>query len=555
MKFRRLSSDSKGFILPAVLSFIIVVLIIAGAVLEIINTNLSNINNNVKSQRAFNIAEAGINYYLWHLSHNGIDYQDGTGAPLTQDPKLGYGPYVHNYVDGNAVNVGTFTLWIKPQGAGSTIVTVESIGKVKGDSNIRTVVAKIGAASFASYGVISDQALWFGNTETASGPVHSNQGIRLDGANTDTVTSANSTYTPPSGLGGGTNDPGVWCSPSVTTPVNCNTRNKTTWQYPVAAVTFPSVTTSLCNMKKVAFGDNASTSALAGQANICTIAAGLPVTRTSAYLPQRCTTGSGTSCSYSLTRGYLIKLNNNGTYDLLNVNGEDDTKKPYTAALTTSPIATGIAIPPSGVIFAEDNVWVLSNTTFHGRVTIASARLAQANVNTEAVIAGPLLYSTKNGSDAIGLVSEGSVFIAPYAPFAPPSNATYPGNQAFNFEVDGALLAENNNVTYGEYSETTNQNLEPDYRSNTNRCAYGWKNSNQTFTFYGSVASRQLWTWTYNWFNCGDGVFDATQGGYIVGIENNDSQYDYNLLYAPPPSYPLANGYQILSWREVLTHP
>src|SRR5581483_4729863 len=185
-----------AFILPTILSFIVVAIILSAALIEVIDTNLSIVNNNVQSQQAFNIAEAGINYYLWHLSHNPSDFKDGQSTPTTPDPTLGYGPYVHNYIDSNAVNEGTFTLWIKPQGSGSTIATVQSTGQVKNSKFVRTIQAQIGEPSFASYGVLGDSALWFGNDETADGPIHSNQGVRMDGPNTDTVSSANSTYVP-----------------------------------------------------------------------------------------------------------------------------------------------------------------------------------------------------------------------------------------------------------------------------------------------------------------------------------------------------------------------
>jgi len=39
--------------------------------------------------QAFAIAEAGIEYYRWHLAHAPADYQDGTGKA---------GPYIHNYL-------------------------------------------------------------------------------------------------------------------------------------------------------------------------------------------------------------------------------------------------------------------------------------------------------------------------------------------------------------------------------------------------------------------------------------------------------------------------
>lgn len=526
-----LHANSRGFLVPAMLSLIVAASIIALALLAVIMNNFYVVGNNVQSQKAFNIAEAGINYYLWHLSHNATDFKDGQSTPTTPDPQLGYGPYTHNYVDDSGVTEGTYTLWINPAGSGSTIATVRAIGTVAGSGIKRTLDAKIGAASFASYAVVADTMLWFGSTETAAGPVHSNQGIRMDGSNTDNVTAANATYVPSSSLGGNgfTSHPGVWCSTTVTTPVNCNTRSKADWTYPTPSVDFNQVSSSLCTMKKTAFSSDAATSSLASQSNACSQT---PSTRTDAYIPQR-------SSTFSKARGYLIQLNTNGTYDLYNVNGETDTATPYTSALSLSLVASSISVPSSGVIFTEDNVWVRTNPTFHGRVTIAAGRLANNN-SANIVIADDVLYSTKDGSDAIGLVAENDIIMAPYAP---------PASGNFNFEIDAATLAQSDSVTY------------PDtYRTSTNRCTRGWTGADQKFTYYGSVATRNTWTWTWDWggSKCGDNA-KATTGSavnhYISGIYNNTTQYDYSLLYAPPPSFPITGGYQILSWREVLTHP
>lgn len=511
--------------MPALVSVMVAVSILSVAVLGVILNNFFVVGNNVKSQQAFNIAEAGINYYLWHLSHNPTDYKDGQTTPATPDPELGYGPYEHNYIDDNATNPGTYTLWINPIGNGSTLVNVRSIGKVKGTNITRTVEAQIGAASFASYALVADTALWFGNTESAQGPVHTNVGVRMDGASDSDVTSANATYVPSSSLGGNgfTTRPGVWCHTSITSPVNCNTRPKTDWRYPVPSVDFNQVSSSLCTMKKTAFADYAATEALADLANACTQQ---PSTRTNAYLPQR--------GSFNIARGYLIQLNTDGTYDLYNVNGENDRLTPYTSALTLSSVANNIAMPPSGIIFAEDNVWVRTDPTYHGRVNIGAARLATSN-NANIVIADDMLYTTKNGEDAIGLVAENNILLAPYAP---------PASGAFNFEVNAATLSQSASIQYPSR-----------YRTDSSRCTRGWVNDNQTFTYYGSVATRNTWTWT--WLlggSCGDAANKAGVG-YISGVYNNTTEYDYNLLYAPPPSFPITGGYNILSWREVLTRP
>src|SRR5580765_963687 len=277
------TSKPQGFILPAVLSLIIAAAILGTALLTVILNNFFVVSNNVNSQQAFNIAEAGVNYYLWHMAHNGTDYKDGQTTPVTPDPVLGYGPYVHNYVDSNAKVAGTYTLWIQPQGNGSTIASVRSIGKAAGSKLTRTVQAQIGAASFASYGLVADTEFWFGSNESANGPIFSNVGVHMDGPNSDTVSSANSTYTPQAQYGGdGRSHAGVWCDTTVTSP-NCNTRDKSNWLYPKPTVDFNLVSNSLCTMKKTAFADYSSTQALASQANACTQT---PATRTNAYVPQ-----------------------------------------------------------------------------------------------------------------------------------------------------------------------------------------------------------------------------------------------------------------------------
>jgi len=198
-------------------------------------------------------------------------------------------------------------------------------------------------------------------------------------------------------------------------------------------------------------------------------------------------------------------------------------------------VATGVSIPSSGVIFAEDNVWVRTSSTFTGRVTIASGRLASSSYSTDIVIADNVLYADKNGNDAIGLIAEDSVIIAPYA---------IPQSGNFTFEVDAAVIAQSGSVTYPD-----------EYRSNGN-CTKGWVNSGQKLLFYGSISARQTWTWTWQrGGSCGLSAYDSSSGYYISGVKNNTTQYDYSMQYAPPPSFPITSTYNILSWREVLTKP
>jgi type II secretory pathway pseudopilin PulG len=521
-------SQQSGFALPLLLASMAIFIIVATSAVLVVDTNNGIVGQNINSQKAFNIAEAGANYYLWHLSHNISDFKDGQTTPITPDAQLGYGPYVHTYYDDNSVAQGTYTLWIKPGSNGSNITSVRSIGKVNGSGTLRTVEAQIGQPSYASYAVASDTALWFGNTESADGPVHSNQGVRMDGSSNSDITSANTTYVPPANLGGNgsTSRAGVWCDTSVTTPVDCSTRSKVDWRYPVPSIDFNQVTGSLCTIKKQAFSADPTTSALVSGASPCTQT---PTPRTNNYLPQRSAAGA-----YAAGQGYLIELNLDGTYNLSQVNAENDLAATYTSALTLVSVATNIPIGTSQVIFAEDNVWVRTNGSYHGRVTIAAGRLA-TNSNAEVVIADDVLYSSKTGTDVIGLVSEGSFTIAPYA---------IPQTGNFNFEVDASAIAQSGNAVFSGR-----------YRSDNTKCTIGWSGANQKFLFYGSVATRQMWTWTWLWGGaCGNNL-SIGGGTYLSGVLNNTTQYDYNLLYSPPPSFPTTGSFNILQWREVLTKP
>lgn len=340
----------------------------------------------------------------------------------------------------------------------------------------------------------------------------------MDGPSSDTVGAANATYLPGSSYNGGVSGTqnGVWCDSRVTSP-NCNTRDKSNWLFPKPSVDFNQISNALCSMKKIALNTQNATA--------CSTT---PTTRTNAYIPQYSSSGS-----YSVNQGYLVELNAGGSYNLYRVSGENDTASTYTSAISKTLVASNIAVPSHGVIFVEDNVWVRSNPTFSGRVTIASGRLA-TTYSTNITIVDNIKYGTKNGSDAIGLVAEKDVIIAPYAP---------PLSGAFTFEVDAAALAQSGSVKWAEYYEGTSS------------CTRGWKDSNQNFVFYGSVATRLNWTWNYSRGACGYNVRDPISGWYVSGVMRTATNYDYNLLYAPPPSYPVTGTYNILGWREVLTRP
>ncbi len=496
-----------GFIIPTLLMVIVVFSILLIGLSNVVSNTLGDAARTQSKQMSLNIAEAGVNYYLWHMSHNSSDYKDGKTTPTTPNASLGYGPYVHTYTDAYGTARGTFTLYIQPDTTGSNLVTVRSIGQASGflSNTSRTVEAKIGTPSFSTYAVVGNSELWFGSTEVADGPVHSNAGVKIDGPNNSDVTSANATYVPSStsGNGSGTTRPGVWCDSAITSP-NCTTRSKDSWRYPATSVDFNGLTTALCNLKKVATSNQTS--------NACSA----KPSRTSSYIPYL-------NKNYSINSGYLIVLNTNGTYSLSSVKNERDNLSSYSAALSTTLIQNNIAVPSNGVIFVEDNVWVLSQSGgFDGRVTIASARLS-TNGATTITIADQLTYKDQyNGNDAIGLIAENNIDVAPYVPV--PEN------------IHAALIAQSGRVQFRPQNNYDGANTP------------GYINVNQTLNFFGSVASNEQWTWS--WIRCGSNSTSCWSG-----FKNNTTSYDENLRYSPPPNFPVTSTYDILEWREIIIAP
>ena len=110
---------SVGAMIPAILVMTGAFLIVVYGLIFLLSLQLDFSNRRTSSQKALQIAEAGIEYYRWHLINDPDDYEDGTGGP---------GPYVHEYTDSNGVRVGTYSLDITPPSDSTSIVTIRSTG-------------------------------------------------------------------------------------------------------------------------------------------------------------------------------------------------------------------------------------------------------------------------------------------------------------------------------------------------------------------------------------------------------------------------------------------
>ncbi len=220
------------------------------------------------------------------------------------------------------------------------------------------------------------------------------------------------------------------------------------------------------------------------------------------------------------SQGYRILLKTNDTFDLYKVTAQ--TSAPGSCSNSANQDGWGIwsiktqtfvgnyAFPTNGLIFVEDHVWV-EGTVNTARLTIASARFPDVLTNrTNIIVNNDLLYTNTNGTDSVALIAQNNVIV---------------GLVSLNsLTIDAAIIAQNGFV--GRYYYDTSCKI-----SGTNYY------TRSDLTLYGMLATNKRYGFAYT---------DGT------GYSTRNITYDGNLLYAPPPSFPLTSSqYQIISWDEI----
>jgi type II secretory pathway pseudopilin PulG len=189
------------------------------AVLSYASVQVRLVKNTVAREQAFQIAEAGANYYQWRLAHFATDYYDGNATSTSP------GPYIHDFIDKDTnKKIGEYSLQITPPSVGSTIVTIKSTGYTLQNPNTkRTITVRYGVPSLAKYAFLTNTDVWVGDTESINGEMHANGGIHFDGTGNALITSSKTTYTCQTYHG---------CSPSESTKVNSSCRILSLWKNP-----------------------------------------------------------------------------------------------------------------------------------------------------------------------------------------------------------------------------------------------------------------------------------------------------------------------------------
>ncbi len=468
----------QGFILVNVLVFGVISVIVVTGLVNWGGTMLKDTRQLSAREQAFQIAEAGIDYYRWHLAHAPTDYKDGNATTTN-------GPFYHDFKDKDGNVIGKFALTITPPPIGSTLVKIRSKGTVNDYPSVsRTIQTTLAIPSFAKFAAVANDVMRFGAGTEVYGPIHSNDGIRFDGVAHNIVTSAKDKYIDPDN--GNTYRFGVYTTDSPTDPnppaavPNRPDVFQVGRQFPVPAVDFTGITTELSTMK---------TNAQSG----------------------------GRYFAASGSQGYRIVLKTNDTFDLYKVTSLSSAPNNCTNVQNQSEWGTwsvqnqtflqNYTFPANGIIFVEDHVWVEGQVNT-ARLTIAAGKFPDnSSTRKDIMINKNLLYTNYDGQDVIALIAQGDITTGLF------SNDT--------LRVDAALIAQNGRV--GRY-----------YYSNS----YCGTNAVQTaITLYGMIGSNRRYGFAYT---------DNT--GYLT----RNIIYDGNLLYAPPPSFPLTSDqYTTLSWEEI----
>lgn len=489
--------NQRGYIIIQTLFFAGIAMIIMSGLITWSGANIKASRTAISRERALQIAEGGIDYYRWHLAHAAQDFQDGTGIA---------GPYIHDFNDKDDTKIGEFRLTITPPQVGSTIVTIESQGTVVEDASIsRTIKTRLAIPSFAKFAFVSNSDMRFGQGTEVFGPVHSNGGIRFDGLAHNVVTSARSDYNDPDHSGN--NEFGVHTHVNVPPSTGVNDTFRASEAPPTTPIPTRADVFQAGRQTSVPSVDFVGITSDLAQIKADAIA-------------------SGKYYSASGGLGYKIVLKTTDKFDIYRVNSLRSTPGGCsnsqsetgwgvwsigTSGGALTSIATNVNFPSNGLIFVEDHVWV-EGTINSARLTIASGRFPDnPSTRTSITVNDDIRYTNIDGQDVLALIAQNNINVGLFS--------------QDDLEIDAALIAQNGRVGryhYGTSCESSNSANE---------------HTRDIITLYGMIGTnlRYGFSWT-----------DGT--GYVDRIIN----YDANLLYGPPPSFPLTSDqYSTISWEEM----
>jgi hypothetical protein len=217
----------------------------------------------------------------------------------------------------------------------------------------------------------------------------------------------------------------------------------------------------------------------------------------------------------SAYRGYHVVFVNDGTanvYEVRTTNyyrGYDNGScSNLYQRISTESLLASHNLAEDNVLFFEDTVWV--EGVVKGNVTLIAAIPPYDSNNEDMWIKNNVTYLAKDDNNHLALIAQRNIYFAKDLPQT--------------FEIDAAMMAKSGKIIRHNYA--------------VGSCGSYSNAIRQRLIIYGSIISSQKSYW--NW-----GSSPLTSG-----FTTRDVTYDTSLYLEPPPYFPAAGDYEIISWEE-----
>lgn len=472
----------------------IAVTLLSGLVIFVSSSQRKSLNE-IYRQQALGMAESGIYYYRWYLAHtlDGKTVREIADFWKSEEPIGINETFEKDVLDFSGEKIGHYSLSVTPPEPGSTIVILRSTGwSARHPELKKTIQVRFRRPSWSEFSVLSNDVMRFGEGTTIYGPIHSNNGIRFDGVANNVVSSSVATYYDPDTKAW---HDGVWTSMPDESQVFLAGK-----RFPVSAVDFNGVTVDLSAMRDEA------------QSGGIYLAEDYYDKTTCVYEKRKGKWGTYCDTVTFYVEGYHLTLRPDDKVEVRRViefgdegpGGHRD-EAPYNIIREDDPVI--MDFPENNLLFSNKPLWV-DGRIDDARITIVSANLDEA-IDTDIYINNDILYTNRDGRDAIGLVAENNITVGLYS--------------EDNLEIDAALLAQKGRVGRTNYQTTT-------YKMR------------DTITIFGSMATNQRYGFAY---------VDTRTGLRVSGYDLRLIYFDNNLIYYPPPYFPTGNVYGMDLWEEL----
>jgi hypothetical protein len=184
VQVKQLYADEKGVTIVAVIGILFMILALTSVGVVLVQSDRMGIFHRIARDEVVNIAEAGVNDYVWRLNKD-PEYFLTTVHPAQGQDASGDNRWL-------AYGRGAYHLEITPPSDNIPLVTVESTGRVRGPSGSyveRKITAQVKKRAFTNYIYLTDYEvieatnnyIWWITGDVVRGPLHTNDDLHTNG--------------------------------------------------------------------------------------------------------------------------------------------------------------------------------------------------------------------------------------------------------------------------------------------------------------------------------------------------------------------------------------